>query len=134
MSGPKLVTRAQRDMALALELVREVEERFEDPSPEGTKGRYQALCQEFPVMVRAMGLCQAVAFSEAKKGDERGLPQAHALLLEHLSRLLDTQDLLKTLREAEALEYMHLTRRVLGAWVYFKRFSKSLLTVKASGG
>ncbi|PZA07712.1 MULTISPECIES: type III-B CRISPR module-associated protein Cmr5 [unclassified Meiothermus] len=127
-----LVTRAQEDMELALKLVSQVEEDFKDNKGTGTKGRYQALCQEFPVMVRTSGLCQAIAFSEAKKGDEEGLPRAHKLLLNHVEKILGSGNgsILEKIRKASAIEYMHMTRRVLDSWVYFKRFSKSVLTVE----
>ncbi|MDW8481321.1 MAG: type III-B CRISPR module-associated protein Cmr5 [Meiothermus sp.] len=128
-------TRAQEDMALALKLVSEVEQTIKDESRTGTKGRYQSLCQEFPVMVRTAGLCQAIAFSYAKKGEEEGLPRAHQLLLNHVAAILQPQPnvdaLMKEIQDASATEYMHMTRRVLDAWVYFKRFSKSVLSVEA---
>lgn len=122
-------------MRLALKLVEEVENKYPEKSSEGIKGRYQALCQEFPVMVRTVGLCQAIAFSEAKKSSGEGLAKAHGLLLEHLGKLLNSDNspnfaLLDVVSRASAIEYMHLTRRVLDAWVYFKRFSKSVLTVE----
>jgi CRISPR-associated protein Cmr5 len=122
-------------MALALRLVSEIEQTIEDNSRAGTKGRYQSLCQEFPVMVRTAGLCQALAFSYAKKGDEKGLPRAHDLLLQHVAAILQSQPdvgaLMNKIQKAPAAEYMHMSRRVLDAWVYFKRFSKSVLSVEA---
>lgn len=129
----KITTRSQRDMKLALELVAGVEEHHKSTKREDTRGRYQSLCQEFPVMVRTMGLCQTLAFCESKKGSEKGLPEAHSILLDHVARILGTEgNLLQRVQGASATEYMHLTRRVLDSWVYFKRFSKSVLTVEAS--
>jgi|YNPBryunderm2012_1023409.scaffolds.fasta_scaffold17164_2 CRISPR-associated protein Cmr5 len=125
----KIATRSQRDMKLALDLVAEVEQRYKNSQPDKTKGRYQALCQEFPVMVRTMGLCQTLAFCEAKKGSEEGLAEAHGLLLDHVGKILGTDALLSMVQNASVVEYMHQTRRVLDAWTYFKRFSKSVLSV-----
>ncbi|MER3480108.1 MAG: type III-B CRISPR module-associated protein Cmr5 [Meiothermus sp.] len=128
-------TRAQRDLGLALELVLAVEQAHPDPSPQSTKGRYQALCQNFPVMVRTMGLAQALAFAEAKKGEEKGLPQAYGLLLEHVARVLELPpgQLLNTVKTDHAGQYMHRTRRVLEAWVFFKRMAESQLEVQKEG-
>lgn len=125
-------TRAQRDLRLALDLVTAVEQAYPDPSPQGTKGRYQALCQDFAVMVRTMGLAQALAFAEAKKGVEKGLPQAYGLLLEHVAKVLEIapDQLLNTVQDDDAEQYMHRTRRVLEAWVFFKRMAESQLRVQ----
>lgn len=41
--------------------------------------------------------------------------------------------LLKAILNADALPYMLYTRRVLQAWVYFKRFAVSVLGVKSGG-
>ncbi|MBF6593297.1 MAG: type III-B CRISPR module-associated protein Cmr5 [Thermaceae bacterium] len=134
----KVTTRAQKDMALALKLVADVQEKHESGKRDGTKGRYQSLCQEFAVMVRTMGLCQTLAFCESKKGSGGGLPEAHDILLNHVKKILGFQiqddlprdGLLQRIQDASASEYMHHTRRVLEAWVYFKRFAKSVLTVE----
>jgi len=127
----KLQTRAQKDMALALDLVAAVEAQHSSNKREDTKGRYQSLCQEFPVMVRTMGLCQSLAFCESKKDSKEGLPKAHQLLLHHVGQILNAQgNLLQRVQDAPATEYMHMTRRVLDTWVYFKRFSKSVLSVE----
>ncbi len=34
-------------------------------------------------------------------------------------------------RNAEMVEYMHMTREVLSAWVYYKRFATSILGVES---
>ena len=36
------------------------------------------------------------------------------------------------LRKADSLDYLFATRRVLAAWIYFKRFAESILKVTAS--
>ncbi len=124
-------TRSQRDLRLALEKVLAVERAYPSKDPQGTKGRYQALCQDFPVMVRTMGLAQALAFAEAKKGDGDGLEKAYALLLEHVAAVLGVEgrNLLTEVQQTDALQYMHYTRRVLEAWVFFKRLAEGQLSV-----
>ncbi len=123
-------TRAQEDMELAARLVQEVAEK-EDRE---TQQIYGGLCHSFPVMVRTCGLCQALAFSRAKAGDGKDAREkAHRLLLQHVQQVLALNgDVLPAVREASASEYMLHTRRILSAWVYFKRFAESILEVKSA--
>lgn len=123
-------TRAQQDMELAANLVEEVEKHH---SAE-VKQIYGGLCHSFPVMVRTCGLCQAVAFSKAKAGEGKdSREKAHELLLKHVARVLGVQDdLLTAVRDASASDYMLYTRRILSAWVYFKRFAESILNVPSA--
>jgi len=122
-------TRAQQDMELAARLVQDV--RSQDKE---TQQIYGGLCHSFPVMVRTCGLCQALAFSQAKAGEGKDAREkAHRLLLEHVQKVLSLNgDILPAVREASASQYMLYTRRVLTAWVYFKRFAESILEVKSA--
>lgn len=124
-------TRAQQDMELAAKLVQEVTGHDKE-----TQQIYGGLCHSFPVMVRTCGLCQAIAFSQAKAGGGDGSRErAHRLILQHVQKVLEElgvqDDLLRALREASASDYMLYTRRVLSAWVYFKRFAESILKVSS---
>jgi CRISPR-associated protein Cmr5 len=125
MSG--LQTRAQKDLSLALQCVRELEGQPE-------KEIYGGLCHKFPIMVLTSGLCQAVAFSEDKGSKEGSRGKAHQKLLKHVGTILDLEQnaLLKKIQSVDALEYMHYTRRVLESWIYFKRFAVSVLKVENS--
>jgi len=131
-------TRAQTQLELVADLVSEVAQKYPE---EGNQIRktYGSLCHSFPVMVRTSGLCQAVAFSQAKaKGDDKRVAEAHGLLLNHLGELLSASDssiskndVLEPIRKADAITYMLYTRQILAAWIYFKRFAESILNVKA---
>jgi len=128
-------TRAQRDLILAEELVSEVERERDE-----VRRIYGGLCHSFPVLVRSCGLCQALAFSKDKETasgghDSSDHSRAHHLLLRHVGRLLavSEDDPLKAVREAGVVEYMLHTRRILSAWVYFKRFAVSILKVAGAG-
>ncbi|MDW8104664.1 MAG: type III-B CRISPR module-associated protein Cmr5 [Armatimonadota bacterium] len=126
-------TRAQQDMELAAQLVQQVSQQDGE-----TQRIYGGLCHSFPVMVRTCGLCQAIAFSRAKEGEgKEPREKAHRLLLQHVAEILDVRgDLLQVVRNASASDYMLYTRRILSAWVYFKRFAESILKVSsaAEGG
>ena len=119
-------TRAQKDLKKAYDLVSQLES-----SNEETKKIYGGLCHKFPILVLSTGLCQAVAFSESKKGDSKPRELAHKHLLDHTAAILGVNNVLVAVRDnTSALEYMHHTRRILEAFVYFKRFAVSVLNVK----
>ncbi len=121
-------TRAREDLILAEQLVTTVAKEKPD-----VQKVYGGLCHSFPVLVRTCGLCQAVAFSEDKRtvteGKVTGRNRAHQLLLEHVARILQVPGALDAARTPDTLQYMVYTRRVLAAWVYFKRFAVSILKV-----
>ena len=120
-------TRSQQDLQLALELVSGVEKNAD------VRKVYGGLCHQFPVMVRTVGLAQTLAFHESKAsaGGDRG--RAHTALLSHVAKLLgSTRDsLLRDVQGQPTAEYLHATRRILGAWIYFKRFAVSVLKVQS---
>ncbi len=128
-------TKSQQDLVLAEECVSEVEASYPDKENK-TRKTYGGLCHNFPVMVMTCGLCQAVAFSLSKaKDNERG--KAHTLLLEHVAKLMlgkDAKigDLSERIQTQDVMEYLLYTRRVLSAWIYFKRFAVSILDVDAA--
>ncbi len=120
-------TRSQTDLLFAEKCVTEVENRNK---PEMAK-IYGGLCHNFPILVRTCGLCQAVAFalSKSAKTDSRG--QAYKLLLDHVGLLLSEKDsILTRVRDSDVTMYLQDTRRVLEAWIYFKRFAVSILNVE----
>ncbi len=131
-------TYSQQAMEQALELVREVSDKNDT-----VKRIYGGLCHEFPVLVRTCGLCQAIAFCADKaQSDEKARAQAYQHMLQHVGKILGIETdgrggaddpILKAILNANALQYMLYTRRVLQAWVYFKRFAVSVLGVKSGG-
>ena len=131
-------TLSQEMMQQALDLVRKVVQQ-----PPKTREIYGNLCHEFPVLVRTCGLCQAIAFCADKaQSDEEARAKAYQRLLQHIGTILGIETngaggaddpLLRTILQAGTTEYMLHTRRVLQAWVYFKRFAVSVLGVKTGG-
>jgi CRISPR-associated protein Cmr5 len=131
-------TLSQATMQQALDLVREVK---------GKSGQvptiYGNLCHEFPVLVRTCGLCQAIAFCADKaQSDDKERAGAYRLMLQHIGAIVGVKTdgnggaddpLLRKILGADTTEYMLHTRRVLQAWVYFKRFAVSVLGVKTGG-
>ncbi len=120
-------TRAQQDLVLAHQCVSDVELAAKND----TKSIYQQLCKQFPVMVLQSGLCQTLAFhaDKAKKNDDRG--KAHEYVLLHAAKIMKVDTTaLQTAQTCDALTYMHYTRRILEAWVFFKRFAVSALEIE----
>ena len=125
-------TRAQKDMRRAADDVTAVSRQ----APEVQK-IYGSLCHSFPIMVRTCGLCQAVAFSAAKaQAPDPNRHIAHRLLLAHVGQLIsvgenaDENGVLRSIQSAEASDYVFFTRRLMAAWIYYKRFAVSILNVE----
>lgn len=124
------MTRSQELMKLAEAQVREVAAMSEQ-----VKKIYGGLCHEFPVMVRMCGLCQAVAFSLDKAGNNQtDRERAHELLLQHVAQVLgvDRARLAQYIWNLNTVEYMLATRQLVEAWLFFKRFAVSILKVKSA--
>ncbi|HSV50092.1 MAG TPA: type III-B CRISPR module-associated protein Cmr5 [Candidatus Acidoferrales bacterium] len=98
-------------------------------SPEKERKKYGSIAHSLPVLIRTAGLAQALAFLQARRGSEG------QLLLGHLAVILGektSDDLLKRSRTAPLSEYIHLTRQVMAALFWHKRFAQSVLNVEAA--
>lgn len=96
---------------------------------DGEKKKYGTMAHKLPILIRTAGLAQALAFVEA-----RGSTAQHKLL-DHIAQTIDVAGidnrgtLTQTCREAPLQQYIFLTRRVMDALVWFKRFTESVLRV-----
>jgi CRISPR-associated protein Cmr5 len=130
-------TRAQQDLTRAAEAISALGRQSD-----GVKENYLSRVKQFPALVMTVGLAQAVAFSVEKASKTSDLGKAHRHLLNHVYAVmhpeakgepvnLDTgagrESVLELLQNASTPDYLHLTRRVLAAWVYYRRFAVSLL-------
>lgn len=106
-----------------------VYERITEYAPGTEKAeKIGILAHQLPILVRKAGLAQALAFADARQGNEG------QEFLNHLAAVVnqkDRQTLLKFSREAHFQDYMYLTNEVVTALEWFKRFSVSILNVKA---
>lgn len=120
-----MTTLQQRMAVVAYEKVSEV-----DGWPKADQDKYGTMAHKLPTLIHTAGLAQALAFVES-----RGKPPHHQLL-RHLAQTIafpgidGGQDLAERSREADLDEYMLLTRRVLGALVWYKRFVESILKIE----
>jgi CRISPR-associated protein Cmr5 len=120
------LTRQQRYLTLALAHVEMVAREAKE-----AKDIYGGLCHTFPVLVRTCGLCQALAYVEAKAAGNGARGKAYTLLRGHVAAVLGVPDALAAARDAEVTEYMRYTRTILAAWIFYKRFAVSLLKVES---
>ena len=94
---------------------------------EADRNRYGAMAHQLPILIRSAGLAQALAFIETR--DTVG----HRQLLNDLAATVGLSGtLVQKARGAELNEYMHLTRQVMAALLWYKRFAQSILDIKAS--
>ena len=88
--------------------------------------KYGSLAHKLPVLIKTAGLAQALAFVEARGGEEG------KTLLTHIAQVVNQKDvdtLQKAVRTAELQAYIRLTQEILAALVWFKRFAQSVLKV-----
>jgi len=124
------MTRQQRYFILALDHVSAMQGQDAE-----IKDDYAALCHMMPPLVRNDGLCQAVAWIEAKAQAHppTSLSMAYGLLRTHIASLLadgandHADQLLTKVREASVTDYMRYTTVLLAASIYYKRFVQSVL-------
>ena len=102
---------------------------------------YGRLCHKFPLMVLRNGLSQAVAFvwvkSISKKGSDQGNNEdsAQGMFLRHLSELTIGKEgesaaaFQQRINSLELVQYQRMTREILAASIWYKRFAESLLGV-----
>jgi CRISPR-associated protein Cmr5 len=93
---------------------------------------YGAMAHNLAPLIRSAGLCQALQFVKTRNKEPLNI------LLEHLAKTVlpnsNAEDLIRRSRESELLEYTKLSREVLQALAWFKRFAQSVLGVDASDG
>lgn len=89
---------------------------------------YGRLCLNFPSLLHLNGLCQVVAFYEAKGADEEKKPY-YKKFLRHLTDTvnLETWDSLRTMN---SVEYRRLTRIAFQAASWYKRYAEAILKVE----
>jgi len=94
----------------------------------GYQKKYGSMAHKLPVLIRSAGLAQALQFVESRGKDEQ------KVLLEHLASTIgyaSKAELLGKSRSESLNGYIHLTEKVLGALLWYKRFAQSVLKVEA---
>lgn len=116
-------TRDQEYASVAVKKVSAVKENLN----EDDCNRYGAMAHQLPILIRSAGLAQALAFLETR--DTHG----HQQLLNDLAATVGLSGtLVQKARTLPLNEYMHLTRQVMAALLWYKRFAQSILDIKTS--
>ena len=94
------------------------------------KKKYSTQCRRFPALIQQCGLCQAVAFLQAKGGSEEAVSDflsdlAAAVL--HGQTPSNSERLAQLARTSHFAEYQWLTRHALATATWFKRYAEALL-------
>ncbi len=87
--------------------------------------KYGAMAHKLPILIHTAGLLQALQFANSRE-------DIHRRLLEHLAITLgkkDAKTLLAEASEKNLSHYMLLTRQILAALLWYKRFAQSILEV-----
>jgi CRISPR-associated protein Cmr5 len=116
-----------RDQKYAADVYKKVSE-FKKTAADADRNRYGAMAHQLPILIRTAGLAQALAFLESR--DTKGHKQLLIDLTATVGKPAGT--LAASARGAEMSDYMHLTRQVMAALLWYKRFAQSILDVKAS--
>ncbi len=93
------------------------------------KKKYGTMAHKLPILIRTAGLTQALAFVQAR-GSE-----AQNKLLDHIANAIEIEgiqngnNLAQKSREESLEQYIFLSRRVMMALVWYKRFVESVLKV-----
>lgn len=122
MSANNRQTRSQRLARKALDCVqRAASSKLADD--------YKPRAMSFPTLVLQSGLAQAVGFLSCKSSNE-GIGQAYRQYFADLATVVGKEsgkDLLQSAVNSPLAEYRMLTREVLDAALWLKRFSQSLI-------
>jgi CRISPR-associated protein Cmr5 len=93
-------------------------------SVQSKKGDYKRLSKKFPALVHTCGLTQAIAFVQGKE------KEVGSKYLKDISVIIspeNTINLADKSRNADLIEYQHMTRDVIDAATWLKRYSEALL-------
>jgi CRISPR-associated protein Cmr5 len=95
------------------------------------KEEYKSMADKLPVLVQTAGLAQALSFVEARGTEtQKQLLKDLSETLKKVVKIeqLKNQSLPEYSRETTSLqEYLHLTRQVMVALLWYKRFASSVL-------
>lgn len=92
---------------------------------------YGAMAHKLPILIRKAGLAQALSFVEAKaKAKDKA---AYSSLLADLKATVGRNENLAALaRSVELTDYILLTKQVMDALLWYKRFAQSVLGIDAT--
>ncbi len=93
------------------------------------KAAYGRLCLRLPFLIRANGLCQTLAFLEAKQTEKK--PEFGQLIADLAKAAAGKAgtEYCGLARTAQTGEYLQMTREALACGQWFKRYAEAVLKV-----
>jgi len=104
--------------------------RLRDGGEASAKEEYKSRCLSLPALIQQCGLCQSLAFLEAKGAGKEGKKQALRLLddLREVSLLAeDREKMTARARTAGVEEYQWMTLEAMASAQWLKRYTEALL-------
>lgn len=118
-----------RDQEYAVSAHRHVQ-KIHDKNEKAEAKKYGVMAHKLPILIHTAGLAQALAFVDARPSSTNKIQK---LLLDDLADTVlgkeDRQELLQAARESELVEYILLTKQIMNALLWYKRFAQSILNV-----
>ncbi len=115
------ITRSQRYAQRAFGCIQRRADELKGDDKKKERKELSGFAKRFPTLIHTCGLCQALAFAQAKDRDD--YLDDIATVLERLSR----DKLLAKARSAAVPEYMDLSRNTIMAASWLKRYAEALL-------
>ena len=97
------------------------------------KVEYGRQCMHLPTLIHQCGLCQALAFLEAKGADEKKKPWFNALLndLADVTGIAaNSKALTEATRRADVLRYQQMSREALACAQWLQRYAEAILKIE----
>ncbi|WP_338709153.1 type III-B CRISPR module-associated protein Cmr5 [Paenibacillus amylolyticus] len=121
-----MISSQQKYAQVAYESVMMVKRESDDKRNATFAQQYGQLCHRFPSLVITNGLRLATAFFEAKSGSDNS-GRVYQVYLQDMKSAVGQE--LGGIGERN-IEYLHLSRKVLQASVWFKRYTEAILKVE----
>lgn len=112
-----------RDQEYAAQVLKQVTQMAQ--AEEKARNGYGSMSHRLPVLIRTAGLAQALGFVESRGTLEQ------KQLIRDIAEVIRVPDICERSRQADLGEYMKLTRDVMAALVWYKRFAESLLNIQS---
>ena len=114
----------QQQLAVqALEHIKKVE--IEDRS------KYATMAHKLPILIRSAGLIQALGFVKARGSKSQSQLLDHVAAAIQIHGITDGDSLISECRKAPLEQYIFLTKRVMMALLWYKRFVESEFGISA---
>lgn len=97
----------------------------------GVEAAYGQLCHRFPSLVMTNGLRLAFAFFKSKgESSNPSVAQAYRLYLKNMGEAVNQDWQNSKNISSEGADYLFLSREVLSASVWFKRYAEAILNIE----